>query len=52
MATRVKLIHTAISPTLAGANFTGDVNFEGGLVQYDASTNSLKLVFWEILTID
>ena len=42
MATRVKLLHTAISPTLAGASFTGDVNFEGGQVQYDASTNSLK----------
>lgn len=42
MATRVKLLHTAISPTLAGASFTGDVNFEGGQVQYDASSNSLK----------
>ena len=41
MATRVKLLHTAISPTLAGANFTGDVNFEGGQLQYDASSNSL-----------
>ena len=43
MATRVKLLHTAISPTLAGASFTGDVNFEGGQVQYDASSNSLDL---------
>ena len=41
MATRVKLLHTAISPTLAGASFTGDVNFEGGQLQYDASSNSL-----------
>ena len=43
MATKVKLIDNTISPTLAGASFTGDVNFEGGQVQYDASTNSLDL---------
>jgi len=41
MATRIKLIDTGISPTLAGASFTGDVNFEGGQLQYDASSNSL-----------
>ena len=43
MATKVKLIDNTISPTLAGASFTGDVNFEGGQVQYDASSNSLDL---------
>ena len=42
MATRVKLLHTGISPTLAGASFTGDVSFEGSQLQYDASSNSLK----------
>ena len=42
MATKVKLIDNTISPTLAGASFTGDVNFEGSQLQYDASSNSLK----------